>query len=74
LKIAYRKDGKWMQEIVDRNFSGFTSSIAINGDTLWVSYADEAGRSLKVAHRTLDQSVSSQQQQQGAISVAQGKP
>jgi hypothetical protein len=72
LKIAYRKDGKWLREIVDHNFSGFTNSIAVDGQTIWVSYADEAGRSLKVAHRPLDGPVSSQEHP--VLLVAQGKP
>jgi hypothetical protein len=61
LKIASRVNGKWMAEIVDRNGSGFTSSVGIDGDVLWVSYADNTERSLKVAHRTLERPASARQ-------------
>jgi hypothetical protein len=55
LKVASRHNGKWMAETLDSNFSGFTSSLAIDHDTLWVAYADEMGKGLKVAHRPLTQ-------------------
>jgi hypothetical protein len=55
LKIAHRDHGKWMAEVLDGDFSGFTSSLAISGDTLWVAYANETNNALRVAHRPLEQ-------------------
>jgi hypothetical protein len=57
LKVAFRSNGKWMIQTVDRNFAGFTSSVGIDRDTLWISYADDNERSMKVAHRSLEQAV-----------------
>jgi hypothetical protein len=54
LKVAHRVNGKWLVEVVDRNLSGMTSSLAIAGGSIWVSYAALADRSLKVAHRPLE--------------------
>jgi hypothetical protein len=71
LKIAFRKNGQWTREVVDHSFAGFTSSVAVGGDTLWVSYADSAEQSLKVAHRPLDSAVSSRVE--AGLPVAQGK-
>jgi hypothetical protein len=53
LKIAHKENGKWIGEVLDSNFAGFTSSLVIDHDTLWVSYADQAAGSLKVASRPL---------------------
>jgi hypothetical protein len=53
LKLASRQNGKWMIELVDEGFVGYTSSPAIYQDTLWISYADENGHSLKIARRPL---------------------
>ena len=57
LKVAYRQNGKWMVETVDRDYAGFTSSLGIDRDTLWLSYADDGEGVMKVAHRTLEPSV-----------------
>jgi len=57
LKVAYRQNGKWMIETVDRDYAGFTSSLGIDRDTLWLSYADDGEGVMKVAHRTLEPSV-----------------
>jgi hypothetical protein len=62
LKLAHRKDGKWLGEIIDQNYAGFTSSLVIDRDTIWISYGDELGRSLKVASRRLEQGRASRQQ------------
>ena len=53
LKLAHKEGGKWLTEVVDGNRSGFTSSMAVDSRTLWISYADEAGGGLKVARRPL---------------------
>lgn len=53
LKVASRSNGKWMIETLDRNFAGFTSSIGVDQDTVWVSYADDNNGLMKVAHRSL---------------------
>jgi hypothetical protein len=60
LKIANRRNGKWYGEVLDRDLAGFTSSLAIDHDTVWVSYADNTGQALKVAHRPIEGMVSSQ--------------
>jgi hypothetical protein len=54
LKVAFRKNGKWYSEVLAGDFAGFTSSMQIHDGTLWVSFADDGGGALKVAHRTLD--------------------
>jgi hypothetical protein len=54
LKVAHRRDGKWLAEVLDQNFAGFTSSLAIDHGTVWVSYADKLGAALKVASRPLE--------------------
>ena len=56
LKVATLKNGTWMAAVLDRNYAGFTSSMAIDRDTLWVSYSDETGAALKVAHHSLESS------------------
>jgi hypothetical protein len=57
LKLAYRKDGRWVYEVVDQNFCGFTSSLRIANNTIWITYKDEVGQRLKFARRPLDSSV-----------------
>src|SRR5262249_43233733 len=54
LKVAHRVNGRWMAEVVDRNLSGMTSSLAFAGGSVWVSYASLGERSFKVAHRPLE--------------------
>lgn len=54
LKLAHRRDQKWIIETVDGNGAGFTSSIQTDRGVMWVSYADEASMSLKVAHREME--------------------
>jgi hypothetical protein len=61
LKLLYRKDGRWIGEVVDQNYAGFTSSLVIDRDTIWISYADRLGKSLKVASRPLEQGTASRQ-------------
>lgn len=53
LRVVHRSNAKWYMESVDQNFAGFTSSVFIDHDTLWISYGDQLGRSLKVAHRPI---------------------
>jgi hypothetical protein len=53
LKLAHQVRQGWVTEVVDGNFAGFTSSIDIKQGNIWVSYADEGGEGLKVAHRQL---------------------
>jgi hypothetical protein len=59
LKVAHRENNQWLGETVDSNLSGFTNSLAIDHDILWVSYADQSARALKVAHRPLQASLTS---------------
>jgi len=51
LKLAHRDGQRWVHEIVDEGGSGFTSSLQIDHDLIWISYADEANGGLKVARR-----------------------
>ena len=53
LQIVHKDGGKWITETVDGNGAGFTSSMQIHGGKIWISYSDESGMSLKVAHRPL---------------------
>jgi hypothetical protein len=55
LKVAHRKAGKWIVEVVDQNFAGYTSSLQIHTGTIYLTYEDENGRSLKFAHRPIEQ-------------------
>lgn len=53
LKVAHRVNGRWVNEVVDKNMSGMDSSLAIADGMLWVSYAALYEQSFKVAHRPL---------------------
>jgi hypothetical protein len=57
LKIAFRSGGKWYVETVAKDYQGFTSSLAIHNNMLWVAFADDAGGSLKVGRRKLQDPV-----------------
>jgi hypothetical protein len=54
LMVAHKEGSRWVAETVDSNAAGFNSSIQIDHGVLWVSYADEGNRTLKVAHRNLE--------------------
>jgi hypothetical protein len=54
LLLAHREGKNWVAETVDQNFAGFTSSIQIDHQKIFVTYADEAG-ALKVARKALPQ-------------------
>lgn len=56
LRVAHRENQKWVAETVDTHFAGFTSSLQISGGVLWVAYADESGRGIKVARMELRES------------------
>ena len=53
LKLAHREGKTWVAETIDSNESGFTSSLAIDQGTVWISYADEASGGVKVARASL---------------------
>jgi hypothetical protein len=53
LKVAYRQGQRWMTEIVDTNNSGFTSSMQIADGVLFLTYASDSSRALKLARRRL---------------------
>jgi len=53
LKLAHREGQKWITETVEGNGAGFTSSLQIDRGVVWISYADEAAASFKIAHRPL---------------------
>jgi len=54
LKIAHQDGEKWFVEAVDSDFAGFTSSLQIDRDWIWVTYANNDGELLKVARRKLE--------------------
>jgi hypothetical protein len=68
LKVAFRNKGKWYAEVVDGNFAGFTSSLVIDRDTIWVSYSDTSDQAVKVAHRSLQ--VISSENKPGTIATS----
>ena len=43
-------------ETVDTNGVGFTSSVQVDHETIWISYADEANGGFKIARRRLEPS------------------
>ena len=45
LKIAHREGNRWVAEIVDENYAGYTSSLQINEGTLRMTYVSETGPS-----------------------------
>lgn len=53
LKLAHRGGTHWVSEIVDRNYSGFTSSIQIRDNRIVIVYFDSLTNSLKCASRAL---------------------
>ena len=53
LKVARQEGRDWVTEIVDKGGCGYTNSLQIDRDTIWVSYADEANGGIKVAHREI---------------------
>jgi hypothetical protein len=55
LKLARKERDRWVTEVIDRDYTGFTSSIQIDRGAIWITYADEAGNGLKVARRALDE-------------------
>ncbi len=54
LILAHKVDQIWMLETIDNNGAGFTSSLAIHDGQIWISYADETNRGVKVARRDLE--------------------
>ena len=55
LHLAHREGEKWVVETVDRNGAGYTSSVQVSQDTVWISYMDEPNSALKVAHAPLSE-------------------
>jgi hypothetical protein len=53
LRLAHKEGRAWKVEVVDSGYAGFTSSLQIDRDTIWIAYADEGQQSLKVARRDL---------------------
>jgi hypothetical protein len=53
LKVAWPDGPKWLVDVVDRNAAGFTSSMQIHDNVLWISYGDQAIAGVKVARRVL---------------------
>ena len=55
LKVAHRTSRGWVSEVVDQNYAGFTSSIQVTDDAIFVVYTADAENALKFAWRSLDQ-------------------
>lgn len=55
LKVAHKQGNKWLVEVVDENFAGFTSSLRLSQDGVFVTYANETGQQLKFARKSLEQ-------------------
>jgi hypothetical protein len=53
LKLAHKEGSRWIAETIDGNGSGFTSSVDVTNDAVWISYTDEGGGGVKVAHARL---------------------
>lgn len=53
LKVAHRVNGRWVAEVVDQDYVGYTSSMQISNDTIWLTYGDERGERLRFAHRPI---------------------
>jgi len=53
VKVAHLDGSAWLTETVDGGGCGYTPSLQIHGDTVWLSYADEANRGIKVARAPL---------------------
>ncbi len=53
LQVAHPEGQKWVTETVDAEGSGYTSSMQIDGDVIWISYAGPENGGLKVARRDL---------------------
>jgi hypothetical protein len=53
LRVAHKEGAQWKSELVDDNFSGFTSSIKIDHGQIFLTYYDISNFSLKCARRPL---------------------
>jgi hypothetical protein len=53
LKLAHQEGSAWYTETIDSNGCGYTSSLQIHGDTVWISYADDGSRGIRVARAPL---------------------
>jgi hypothetical protein len=53
LKVAYQKEQRWVSEVVDDGFAGFTNSLQIHGGTIWLTYSGGPGGGLRFARRPL---------------------
>ena len=62
LKVAHRVNGRWVAEVVDQDYAGYTSSIEIANDAIWLTYGDEGGERLRFAHRSISRPASSVRQ------------
>ena len=54
LKVAHRENGRWVAEIIDQGFAGYTSSMQIANDTIFLTYGDENGQLLRFARRPIN--------------------
>jgi hypothetical protein len=54
LQVAHQEGQGWKIETVDDGGSGYTSSMQISNNTIWISYANLATGGLRVARRDLN--------------------
>jgi hypothetical protein len=55
LRLAHKAGSHWVVEVVDSGFVGFTSSLQIEHGVIWIAYADETNRQLKVSRRPVSE-------------------
>ncbi|MGA7235524.1 MAG: hypothetical protein WBY44_07585 [Bryobacteraceae bacterium] len=67
LKVAHRVKGRWVTEVVDQDYAGYTSSMQIANDTIWLTYGDERGELLRFAHRPIKPPASAMNPEPAAI-------
>jgi hypothetical protein len=53
LKVAYQDGGRWVSDVVDDGFSGFTNCLRVGGNSLWFTYGDMGGEQLRWARTEL---------------------
>jgi len=53
-KVSHREDGKWITETLDTGYAGYTSSMQIANDTIFLTYGDENGQLLRFARRPIN--------------------
>jgi hypothetical protein len=55
LKLAHLEGQRWLSEVVDTGYAGFTSSLLIRNGEIWLTYSGGANEPLRFARRRLAQ-------------------